>query len=203
MFELRSQCGHAVDDNNDIRSRAGDLALAWKSKTVSNKHMMACFATAEANALKYWNYLHPTSQLTKAAWRKALVPELLTAVRQQKNNDMNDRAPSRKARVPELLTSVRQQNNNDMKDGNDIVSSNDDQADVDEEDHALKVFPYKNGSEVYRIQKTCMMKGCKKRVTTHCACTPTRGMCRLHFGWHVNRLTTGGNRVRRKLVLKV
>ena len=73
VFEL--QCGHAVDDNNNIRSRAGDLALAWKSTT----HMMACRATGDANALKYWNYLHPTSQLTKAAWRKALVPELLTS----------------------------------------------------------------------------------------------------------------------------
>ena len=90
VFQLKSAGGHSVDDNNNTRSRDGDLSRAWKVKTPSKKHYMMCFAIAEANALRYWNYVHPNAKMTKHEWRCTIVPELLRSyqrARQERDAD--------------------------------------------------------------------------------------------------------------------
>ena len=93
VFEQRSNGGHGVDDNNNLRSKAGDLARSWKSHSHEKKHLMAVFATAEANAICYWNYKHPNNHMTKLQWREAIVAELLQAMSHQ------DRATANRAQV--------------------------------------------------------------------------------------------------------
>ena len=90
VFQPNSAGGHSVDDNNNTRSRDGDLSRAWKVKTPSKKHYMMCFAIAEANALRYWNCVHPNAKMTKHEWRCTIVPELLRSyqrARQERGTD--------------------------------------------------------------------------------------------------------------------
>ena len=93
VFEQRANGGHGVDDNNNIRAKAGDLARAWKAHNPANKHMMAVFATAEANALCWYNYKY-RQKMTKVQWRTLLVPELLSAVNRTHHDGENQQSTS-------------------------------------------------------------------------------------------------------------
>lgn len=92
VFEQRSKGNHGVDDNNNIRSKGGDLARAWKAQNPAHKHFMAVFATLEANALCWYNYKYPNQKMTKVQWRTLLIPELLRAVTRTQNNAASQRS---------------------------------------------------------------------------------------------------------------
>lgn len=93
MFEQRANAGHSVDNNNNIRSKAaGDLTRAWKLHDPAQKHLMAVFATVEANALCWYNYKYRYT-LTKVQWRTLLIPDLLSAMKRT-HHDVPDQKSS-------------------------------------------------------------------------------------------------------------
>ena len=71
---------HAVDDNNHTRQgQFGGLERAWGPKKPALRHLAFFLAVAEANAVRFWNYMHPSQRMThkefQAHWCHRMIRE--------------------------------------------------------------------------------------------------------------------------------